>query len=230
MRFLLAKAGAVMVLSLFCLVSARYGLAQTDSLSLSSGATTTSGTASLNLTLTSPSGSEPAAIQWSLTYPAANVVSISATPGVALTSAGKSLVCASSSGTYTCLAYGLSAGTVANGVIAVVSLTIASTVTSTSIGVSNAAAASSSGMAIAVSANGATLTGPATPPSLAAAYGFDEGTGTTTADASGNVSDRPGFKGLRGPAAASMAMRCRSTAPATTSIWELRRLCKAPAA
>ena len=186
MRLLLAKASAVMVLSLLCLVSARHGLAQTNSLSLSSGTTTPSGTVSLNLTLTSPSGSQPAAVQWNLTYPAANVLSLSATAGPAATAAGKSLACAGSSGTYTCIAYGLTASTMANGVVAIVNLTTASSVTSTSIGVGSASAASASGMALSISATGGTVTGPATSPSLSAAYGFNEGTGTTTADMSGN--------------------------------------------
>jgi hypothetical protein len=41
-------------------------------------------------------------------------------------------------------------------------------------------------MPISVSTTGGTVTGPATSTNLAAAYGFNEGTGTTTADASGN--------------------------------------------
>ena len=101
------KFGVVPVLSLLSLLSALNSVAQTDSFSLASGTTSASGTVSLSLTLTSPAGSEPAAIQWAFGFPSANVTSISATAGNSLTNASKTLSCASRTGTYTCVAYGL---------------------------------------------------------------------------------------------------------------------------
>ena len=50
---------------------------QSDSLALSSSSTTQGGSASLNLSLTSPAGQQPAGIQWTLTYPSSDIVSSS---------------------------------------------------------------------------------------------------------------------------------------------------------
>src|SRR5215213_9763211 len=103
--------------SLFC---ACYG--QTSSIILSSGATATSGTVSLGLNLSSLADSETAALQWKLTYPAGNVIAISAAAGQAAINAGKTLSCFPDSGTYTCMLSGLNANTVSDGVVAVVDL------------------------------------------------------------------------------------------------------------
>src|SRR5262249_22371123 len=99
--------------------------AQMDSLALSSGTAGANGTVSLNLPLLPPAGSEPSAIQWTFTYPASNVVSISATVGASATSAGKALSCFSASGAYTCLASGINANTIANGTVATLNLAMA---------------------------------------------------------------------------------------------------------
>jgi len=69
-------------------------------------------------------------------------------PGTAAANAGKTLSCASTSGTYTCLALGMNAAIVANGPVAVVNLTIAPGVTSTSIGLTNVVAVSPAGNAL----------------------------------------------------------------------------------
>jgi hypothetical protein len=126
--------------------------AQTDSLALSSGTTGANGIASENLVLTSPAGSAPASIQFTLTYPAANVTSISVSAGPTAISAGKTVTCAAASGAYTCLVYGfLNATTIANGIVAVVNLTVTASVT---IGISNPVAASPVGEAVLLSATG----------------------------------------------------------------------------
>src|ERR1700687_4734917 len=65
-----------------------------------SSATTTGGTVALALTLTSPVGSEPAGIQWDLTYSATDVVSINAVAAGSAVTAGKSINCSPSSGTF----------------------------------------------------------------------------------------------------------------------------------
>ena len=77
-----------------------------SSLALSSGSAAADGSVSLNLTLASPAGSEPAGIQWTFAYPAASVANFSVVAGPALTSAGKSLTCAGSASAYMCLASG----------------------------------------------------------------------------------------------------------------------------
>jgi uncharacterized protein (TIGR03437 family) len=141
------------------LVTAQASYGQMDSLVLSSGTAGANGSISLNLTITSPAGDEPTAVQWTFTFPPSDLVSISASAGQAATNAGKTLSCASNSGTYTCLASGLNANIISNGTLAVVSVTLASGVTSTSIGVSNALGALASGTGLAVAATSGIVTG-----------------------------------------------------------------------
>ena len=113
------------------------------------------GIASLNLVLTSPAGSEPASIQFTLTYPSASITSISVSLGPTAASAGKTVACAPASGAYTCLLYGLNTTIIPNGVVAVVNLTITAGVT---IGIGNLSAASPAGVGINLFATGATVT------------------------------------------------------------------------
>src|SRR5579872_4225846 len=154
------------IASLFALlVTAHTSYGQTDSLVLASGTAAANGTVSLNLTLTSPPGSEPAAIQWTLTFPPANVASISAVAGTSPTNAGKTISCNPGTGAYTCLISGMNANIISNGVVAVVNVTMAAGVTSTTIGLSNTLGASVSGSSTTISATGGVVTGgaPATP-------------------------------------------------------------------
>ncbi len=130
-----------------------------DSLSLSSGVAASDGTVSLNLTLNSPAGSEPAALQWTVTYPSANVTAIAATAAAGATSANKSLSCNGGSGTLTCVLYGMNADPIANGVAATLKLNMAAGVSSTAIGLANAIGASAAGDAISVTTIGGTVTG-----------------------------------------------------------------------
>src|SRR5580693_3609217 len=146
---------------------ASFGQAGPDSLSLSSGAAASNGAAALNMALTSPAGSAPAAIQWTLTYPPANVVSISVNSGPALTAAGKALNCFGGSGTFSCVASALNASAISNGAVAVVNLTMAAGVTSTAIGIGNSAASSPAGTGILLFATGGTVTGGALSPAAA---------------------------------------------------------------
>jgi phage baseplate assembly protein gpV len=149
--------------------------AQTDSLALSSGTAGANGIASLNLVLTSPAGGAPAAVQFTLTYPAANVTSISVSPGPTATSAGKTVMCALASGAYTCLVYGLNATTIPNGIVAVVNLTVTASVT---IGVSNPVAASPGGDAIVIFATGgAVIFAPASAPPTTVSVAPSSGAG-----------------------------------------------------
>ncbi len=147
---------------LACLSSAP-AFAQTDALVLSSATVSPGGSASLNLSLTSPGGSAPAALQWTFVYSPTNIVNIGAIAGAAATAAGKSLECAASSGSYTCLltgitASGLDANIIQNGVVAVVTATISASTTTTSIGIANALGATQSGAADPIAATGGTIT------------------------------------------------------------------------
>ena len=138
---------------------ANFAFGQSGSISLSSG-TASGGAVSLNLTLSSPAGSEPVALQWTFTYPPANIVSISAVPGAGIASAGKSLSCvAPGAGVYTCLVWGLNTNTILNGSVAIVNLIMAAGAAATSIGVTNTMGASSSGNAIPLSGTGGIVGG-----------------------------------------------------------------------
>jgi len=157
-----------LIFAIASLLSARVSFGQTgpDSLALSSGTAAANGSVSLNLALTSPSGSQPSAIQWTVTYPPANVVGISVTAGAALTAAGKTLSCNGASGAYTCEASAENAGIISNGSVAVVNLTMAAGLTTTAIGIGNSAESSPTGSGIVVLSTGGTVTGGAVLPTV----------------------------------------------------------------
>src|SRR5215469_8749551 len=97
-----------------------------QTLSLSSAAASSAGTASLNLILTSGANSV-AALEWTIQYPAGGLNSISATAGPVLTAAGKSVTCNPTQGSYVCVAYGLNATTIPDGVVATIAVAASQT-------------------------------------------------------------------------------------------------------
>ena len=144
------------VLQLTALLAATFGnvlLAQ-SSLVLSSGTTAPGGPVSLNLTMTSPAGKQPAAVQWTFTYPSAALASFTVGAGPSLTAANKTIACSGNGSAYTCVAYGMNATPIANGIAATVSVTPAGGASTVTIGVSNALGATPAGDAIAVTATG----------------------------------------------------------------------------
>src|ERR1035437_8768520 len=96
----LSGAGVVGMIALALVAASSPALGQADSLSLS-----WEGPSTVNLT--SPSGSEPATLQWTLTYRASDVVSISASAGAAAANASKTLSCSSATGAYSCVVSGM---------------------------------------------------------------------------------------------------------------------------
>ena len=181
------RPGWIALVAVLITTHASYG--QTDSLVLSSGTTAANHTVSLNLTLTSPAGSEPSAVQWSLTFPASNITSISATAGTSATNAGKTLTCASGAGVYTCLATGMNANIITNGTLAVINVTVAAGVTSTSIGLGNSIASSGSGTAISLTVTGGVISSDATPPTVSITAPAANATVSNTITVSANASD-----------------------------------------
>ena len=143
-------------------VSSAVALGQSDSLSLSSGVVTAGGTISLNLSLSSSSGGQPAAIEWTLAYSTTDIAAIAATAGAAATAAGKSLSCAQSSGLYSCFLTGLGSGglnanLIQNGVVAVLTVTLSPTSPGTTISLNNSLGSSAAGSAIQANATGGTI-------------------------------------------------------------------------
>jgi len=80
----------------------------------------------MNLSLISGSGGGPAGLQWTLSYPPTDITWFNLAPGPALMAAGKTLTCSSGTGSVTCVAAGMNANAIGNGVIAVVTATTAS--------------------------------------------------------------------------------------------------------
>ena len=118
---------------------------------MSSAVVPPGGTVSLYLSLKSPSGSQPAAIEWTFAYSPSDLAGVSVSAGAAATAGGKSLLCAGSPGSYTCLLTGLNANIIRNGVVAVLTATV---VSGTTIAVTNALSTSAAGSAIETTAAG----------------------------------------------------------------------------
>jgi len=144
-------------LILFVLVAA---LAQGDTLSLSPGPVTGSRMISLNVSLQSSGGQQPAGVQWTLGYSPVDFTAIQVTSGPSAIAAGKSVYCAGTAGALNCVVVGVNSRTIPDGVLAVVSLTVSSTTSHTTsfVELENAMAASPTGIAIPISAAGTAAT------------------------------------------------------------------------
>ncbi len=145
------------VLVITCLLFEAPAFSQ-SSLAVSSGSTTPGGTTSVNLSLTSAAGNAPAAVQWTLTYPASNVSAVAVSTGSAATAAGKSVSCSGGSGSYRCLVKGMNSTSISDGVVAVVSVTMSSSAASTTISIDRPMGASSSGAEVGMTGTGGTIT------------------------------------------------------------------------
>ena len=122
------------------------------SLSLSSGGAQ-NGTMLLNFLLSSPSGSEPAGLQWTLSYPTASVTQAIVAAGAQANAASKSVTCNTVSGSQTCVVSGMNASKILNGVVATATLQLSSSTTGTPSGilVANALGALPSAQSIPIS-------------------------------------------------------------------------------
>jgi len=143
----------VLLLSVLFLGSS--ALAQ--SLSLASGSAISGSSLSLNLSFDA-AASAPAGLQWTLSYAPGAVTSLGTAAGPAVTAADKTLTCNSGSGLVTCLAYGMNANVIGSGVVAVVTVTLASTSSgSVPVAMSNVLGASPEGNALAIAGSGGTI-------------------------------------------------------------------------
>ena len=129
-------------------------LAQTTNLSLSSATSGPGSTVYLNLSLTA-SGTSPAGLEWTFTYPSSQISVNSVTVGPAATTAGKTLSCAPpSSGSITCLLTGLNTNTMASGVAAIIQLAVSTNAVTTAINVTNTVGVDATGTGLTVSGTG----------------------------------------------------------------------------
>src|SRR3954451_17028312 len=109
----------------FLLMNAAFGQTSTLVLTSSPSALALGNTVNLTLSLTSQPGSEPAALEWTMGYSPSMVTNLAVSTGPALTAAGKTVACSGASTGYTCVASGLNANSIANGVIATLAVTLA---------------------------------------------------------------------------------------------------------
>jgi hypothetical protein len=122
----------------------------------------------MNLVLTTAAGNPPAALQWSLTYPALPVTFLQVSAGPAAAAAGKTLSCGTPGGIYTCLVAGLNLNTIANGVVALVTVGLAAQATGdVPIGIPGALAATLDGSGLPLSATSGVIHLPPVPVALA---------------------------------------------------------------
>lgn len=138
---------------LFLAASSAFGQ---DALSLSSGSVVAGQTISLDLSLTAPASGGPAGLEWTYSYPAATFSSVTAVAGPAAVAAGKSVSCSASSGSYTCMLFGLNSITLSSGVVATATFTVlpSASGTSSSIQVLNSTGVTLGGTAVSVAATG----------------------------------------------------------------------------
>jgi hypothetical protein len=123
-----------------------------------SSATATPDAATLELSLDSASGVTPAAIQWTIQYSPRAVRSLTVESDPLLASAGKAVVCAGDAAAYTCLAIGLNADLIPDGVVARITAVLAPGASAATITVTDALGVSAAGYAIPITALSGTIT------------------------------------------------------------------------
>ena len=144
--------------------------AQQATLSVGSASGTAGSTVAVGISIADGGGIEPASLQWSLAYPAADITSVSVSAGSAATAASKTVSCNSGSGTVTCVLYGLNFGVISPGNVANVSFHVNSAAPDTSvpIQISSVSIAAVDGSVIQGAGTGGTLSvsksGPPPPP------------------------------------------------------------------
>jgi len=128
-----------------------------STLTLSSGSASPGGTVTLNLSLASVTGSEPAALEWTVGYPISAIASVNAVVGSSASGAGKSLSCSASSGSYTCEVSGMNLNPIVNGVIAAITFTLTPSASTTPVTITNGSSVLGSGTGLTVAQTGGTI-------------------------------------------------------------------------
>src|SRR5258708_5196567 len=76
--------------------------AQQATVTLDSATTSPGGSVNLNISLTTSGGAQPAGLQWTMNYPAADIGTVSVVAGASANAAGKTVSCANNSGSTIC--------------------------------------------------------------------------------------------------------------------------------
>lgn len=130
-------------------MTATQAMAQQVTVAAGTGSALPGGTVALAISLTT-SNASPAAVQWTMSYPAATFSSVTVAAGASASAAGKAVTCAGGSGAITCVADGVNDNTIAAGALATATFTIAASAqpSSVPIQVSGADAVSAGGSKI----------------------------------------------------------------------------------
>jgi trimeric autotransporter adhesin len=123
------------------------------------GTAVAGGSGSASITITSPSSSaDPSAVEWTLTYSTSALSGMKLAAGGALSSAGKSLSCASGTGQVRCIIWGDNTQSIPNGVLATASFAVSLYAPAAStLGLTGLTAVSGTAKPLAATASGATL-------------------------------------------------------------------------
>lgn len=133
--------------------------AQQITLSLDSATTTSGGTATLTLSDTYSGSARAAGLEWTLSYPAADIASIDPSTNPADTALGKTVACNSSNGTTICVLAGLNSTSITAGEIAAISVHVSPTAPDSTvpIQVSKVVAVAADGSGLSTSATGGSI-------------------------------------------------------------------------
>jgi uncharacterized protein (TIGR03437 family) len=99
--------------------------AQQVTLSLDSGGAAAGASLSLNLSLAAVNGAEPSVAQWTVQYEPSWIAAATVTAGTSATTADKALSCVNGADRVSCVAFGLNQTVLSDGVLAVVTFTLA---------------------------------------------------------------------------------------------------------
>ena len=124
------------------------GLCAQTCLVLSPPAIAADGTAKFDLSLYSPRGTAPSAVQWSFQYEASSISSLTVADGPALNATMKTVMCDGDAAPHNCLAAGLNKKIIVDGAIAKVTAVLAPGAVTAAIQITGLRAVSAEGMEI----------------------------------------------------------------------------------
>src|SRR5450432_2875323 len=92
---------------------ASHAFAQQATVSLDSG-----NRASVDISLTTSGGVQPAGLQWTMNYPISDIATVNVVAGASAGAAGKTVTCNSSSGRTICIVFGMNRAILSDGIVA----------------------------------------------------------------------------------------------------------------
>lgn len=154
-------AGIVRTLSVVAIVIAfaASARAQQIALSLDSATATTGGAATLTLSDTYTGSTRAVALQWTVTYPTADITSVNGSTNPADTAMGKTIACNGSNGNTVCVLTGLNDTVITAGSIAAMTFQVSPTAPDSTVAIqlSNLVAVAADGTSLSASATGGSI-------------------------------------------------------------------------